>query len=89
MILGKKIIKLTITTVLLTIKEHDSLTLTINLIDWDDASANDLVCQGSFQIPRQSIFEWYKVKDQKFGITGSLTDSGYCQIKGTMSAQGP
>ena len=76
-------------TLLLSIEEYDSLTLSVKLVDWDDGSANDLVCQGNFQIQSQSIFDWYKVKDQKFGITGSLTDSGYCQIKGMMNAQGP
>ncbi len=65
------------------------LTLGVKLVDWDDGSANDLVCQGSFQIPSQSILEWYKVKDQKFGITGPLTDCGYCQIKVLVNAQGP
>ncbi|MCK5316805.1 MAG: hypothetical protein KAJ55_02760 [Anaerolineales bacterium] len=76
-------------TFLLTIEEYDSLTLSVKIVDWDDGSANDLVCEGSFQIPSQSIFEWYKVKNQKFGITGPLTGSGYCQIKGIMNAVGP
>lgn len=73
-------------TIRLTIEEDDSLTLRVKIVDWDDNSNNDLVCQGTFQIPSQSIFEWHKVIKQPFTIIGSLTDSGECKIEGAMNA---
>jgi hypothetical protein len=76
-------------TIRLVITEYDSLSLAVKLVDWDDASANDLVCQAKIQLPNQSIYEWHKIKDQKFALTGSLTDSGKCQIKGVMNAVEP
>jgi hypothetical protein len=76
-------------TIRLIIEESDSLTLKVKIVDWDDNSDNDLVCQGTFQIPSQSIFEWHKVIKQPFTIIGSLTDSGECRIEGVMNAVSP
>jgi len=71
------------------IEEGDSLTLSVKIIDIDFGSFHDLVCEGTFQIPGQSIFDWHKIDNQKFGITGSTNGSGYCQIKGVMNAVSP
>jgi hypothetical protein len=76
-------------TIRLTVEESDALTLSVKIVDWDDASANDLVCEGTFQIPFQSIFEWQKIVKQPFVIEGALTDSGECRIEGVMNAVSP
>lgn len=76
-------------TVRLLIEEYDSLELKVKIVDWDDASANDLVCQATIQIPSMSIFDWYKVKDQTFTIIGKLSDGTSCTIEGVMNSVTP
>lgn len=73
----------------LVIEEYDSLTLSVKIGDWNSAFAYDQVCQGSIQIPSQSVFDWHKIKKQKFSITGVLPGGGECKIEGTMNAVSP
>ncbi|MCJ7735582.1 MAG: hypothetical protein MUP11_13670, partial [Anaerolineales bacterium] len=76
-------------TIRLLMEESDSLTITVKMIDSDGGSGNDLVCEGIYQIPGQSILDWHKIKNQPFTLTGSQTGSGNCQIKGVMNAVSP
>jgi len=73
----------------LTIADHDSLTLSVKIIDWDDVFGNDLVCQGDLQIPSKSIFDWSEVQNLPFSISSSGSESGSCQIIGAMNAVSP
>jgi hypothetical protein len=76
-------------TVRLIIEEYNYLMLSVKIGEWDNIFVDDLVCQGSFQIPSQSIFEWHKIKNQKFSIIGSITGGGECKIEGAMNAVDP
>jgi hypothetical protein len=73
----------------LIIEEYDSLALSVKLVDWDDGSDNDLVCQATIHFPSLSIFDWYKVKNQGFTIIGTLSDGTACQIEGVMNSITP
>jgi hypothetical protein len=73
----------------LLIEEYDSLAISVKLVDWDDSSANDLVCQATIHFPSLSIFDWYKVKNQGFTIIGTLSDGTSCQIDGVMNSITP
>ncbi len=73
-------------TIRLVVRESDAMTLSIKLVDWDDASANDVICQGAFTIESQSIFEWKKITTQNFTINTAKTSSGQCRIEGVIRA---
>ena len=75
-------------TIRLVMDEGDPLTLSVKILD-DDGLFDDLVCEGAFQIPGQSILEWYEMEDEVFTIAGSTTNSGSCQIWGTLNAVTP
>ena len=75
-------------TIRLVMDEGDPLTLSVKILD-DDGLFDDLVCEGAFQIPGQSILEWYEMEDEVFTIAGSTTNSGSCQIWGTLNAVKP
>ena len=68
--------------------EGDPLTLSLKILD-DDGILNELVCQGSYQIPVQSILEWHAMENELFTISGSSTSSGSCQIWGMINAVKP
>jgi hypothetical protein len=75
-------------TIRLVMDEGDPLTLTVKLLD-DDSLFDELICQGTFQIPGQSIFEWHEMENYPFTIFGSTTSSGSCQIRGILNAVEP
>jgi hypothetical protein len=75
-------------TIRLVIDDGDSLTLSVKLLD-EDGLFDDLVCEGTFQIPGQSILEWHSLENELFTIAGSTTGSGSCQIWGTLDAVKP
>jgi hypothetical protein len=75
-------------TIRLIMDEGDSLTLSVKLFD-EDGLFDDLVCEGTFQIPGQSIIKWHEMENELFTIAGSTTGSGSCQIWGTLNAVKP
>jgi Putative zinc-finger len=52
------------------VSQGDGLSLEVVLEDWDDASANDLLCYATLDIHARSEAEWIATHDAPFTITG-------------------
>jgi hypothetical protein len=72
-------------TLRVTVDGGDALTLEVKLVDWDDASANDLVCEGAVITPSKSLAEWANTHDT-YTIITSTTDSGQCNVEVEINA---
>lgn len=66
------------------VTDGDAITMWVILWDWDDASANDLVCWGFVDISSKTIFEWHATDGQGFGIIafGDVNTGSNCNISG-------
>jgi len=71
------------------VEDGDALGLEVAIYDWDDASANDLVCEGIIMTQAKSQTEWANTKNEAFTIPTNKTDSGQCQVQGVINAAGP
>lgn len=67
------------------ITDGDGILMVANLIDWDDASANDSVCVGLYEIPAgMTVFEWDAMDGTSFSLYGMLGETGDCIVSGTI-----
>lgn len=73
-------------TVQLGVDDGDMLVFNVLIIDWDDASGNDLQCLGWMFLPALDRLDWAKVQDQGFTIDTPNWGSGSCRIQGSVSA---
>jgi len=71
------------------VNEGDSLALEVKIMDWDDASSNDLVCEGSIITPSKSLADWADTQTETYTLTTSTTDSGQCTIQVELNAISP
>jgi len=61
------------------VRDGDTITLEVEIWDWDDSSANDLVCQGAIMITGKSLAEWTSISEG-YTIITSPTESGQCTV---------
>ncbi|MCW5876728.1 MAG: hypothetical protein KIS85_07565 [Anaerolineales bacterium] len=65
----------------------DAITLWVILHDWDDASANDLVCWGFTKFPSMNNFQWHAMDGKSFSIVafGDVNTGSTCNISGSIT----
>jgi hypothetical protein len=68
------------------VDDGDGIMLQLLIIDWDDASANDLQCMGWLYLPARGRLEWAQVQNQSFTIDSINWGSGSCKVEGTINA---
>ena len=68
------------------VSDGDGLAFAIMVIDWDDASANDLQCLGFSFIPPRGRFEWSQVDGEGFTLESVDWGSGSCRVEGSVKA---
>jgi hypothetical protein len=73
-------------TVRLGVDDGDGMMLQVLIVDWDDASANDLQCLAFLLLPPLDRLAWAKVQNQSFTIDSPDWGSGSCRIQGTLRA---
>jgi hypothetical protein len=71
------------------VKDGDALGLEVLIYDWDDASANDLVCQGAIITPSKSLADWANTHNETYTIITGTTDSGQCTVQIEINAVNP
>lgn len=66
------------------VADGDAVTMWVILWDWDDGSANDLVCWGFIDLASKSNFEWDATDGAGFSITafGDVNTGSNCTISG-------
>ncbi len=71
------------------VKYGDALGLGIKLIDYDENSDNDLVCERTVFTPSKTLDEWANTHNAKHTVTTPATDSGQCTIEVIINAVNP
>lgn len=67
------------------IKEGDTLTIEMRLVDYDELSGDDEVCVGTLMIPSEDFIYGGFGDEHSFYLTGATTDSGECILFGTVA----
>lgn len=76
-------------TIQVLVTDWDSITIGMSVIDWDDASGNDLQCLGTMSIPARDRFDWALVQDLPFHLESGDNGNGGCAIDGVINAVVP
>ena len=76
-------------TIQVLVTDWDSIVISMEVIDWDDASGNDLQCSGSIEIPARDRFDWALVQDLPFHLESGDNGNGGCAIDGVINAVTP
>jgi hypothetical protein len=71
------------------VNEGDSLAIEVKIMDWDDASANDLVCEGAIITPSKSLSDWANTHNDTYSLVTSTTDSGQCTVQIVLNSASP
>ena len=71
------------------VKEGDALTFDVYLIDDDELSDNDTVCQVIQSTPHRSLSQWGDVQNEVYTLHSIDQGSGSCNIEVTISAVNP
>jgi len=60
----------------------DALKLQVKLVDYDEASDDDVVCVGTKIVPSRTLSEWHNdfANTATYKIQGETTDSGTCSV---------
>ncbi len=66
----------------------DALKLAVKLVDYDEASDDDVACVGTKLIPSRTLSEWNSTDGDYYIIHGESTDSGDCRVHITVKAVG-
>jgi hypothetical protein len=66
----------------------DALKLQVKLVDYDEASADDVVCVGTKLTPSKTLSEWNSIVGTTYIIQGETTDSGTCTVRVFVEAVG-
>ena len=59
----------------------DALKLDVKLVDYDEASDDDVACIGTKLIPSKTLSEWSSITGAHYTIHGESTDSGDCRVQ--------
>ncbi len=73
-------------TVRVHVNDGEGLGFQVLVVDWDDASANDLQCLGAATVPARDRFAWAQVQDEPFVLESIDWGSGSCRIEGSITA---
>jgi hypothetical protein len=73
------------------VKEGDSLTLEVNLVDYDELSDDDIVCLVGEITPSRTLDEWADIQDETYMLQGSMgySASGWCKVQAVINAVNP
>lgn len=71
------------------VKDGDALTFEVNLIDYDEDSPNDSVCQTNALIITHDLQTWSSLQDEPFRLESFDDGSGWCVVEGSISAVNP
>jgi hypothetical protein len=66
----------------------DALKLQVKLVDYDEASDDDVACVGTKLIPSKTLDEWSSLDGAHYTIHGEATSSGDCRVQVYISAVG-
>ena len=71
------------------VRYGDALGLGIKLIDYDELSDNDIVCERTVFTPSKTLIEWANTHNAEHTVTTPKTDSGQCTIQVIINAVNP
>lgn len=66
----------------------DALKLQVKLVDYDEASDDDVACVGTKLVPSKTLEEWSSLTGAYYIIHGEATSSGNCRVHITIRAVG-
>jgi hypothetical protein len=70
------------------VSQGDGISLSVRLVDWDDASANEWLCHADLNISARSEAEWISTEDESFtmeGTGGNYEPEPHCTITGVLN----
>jgi hypothetical protein len=74
------------TTIPVLVEDGDALVLEFKLVDYDEASDDDLVCEDSMVVGSRTLEQWAATSSESFSISSPITDSGDCEVSGFLHA---
>jgi len=72
-------------TIHLTVEEGDQIVLQVMLMDWDDASANEVVCFVTLATESKTLQQWANTVGQVFTLSQAFNGDAACNVTASVS----